>query len=191
MLIPSKGIASNGSAVYHITGNFGGGFNLVIGDFRVNRQTKDCQILVQCTCAKCYAYKSANIKFTNSTFWLFRQNVTTPKFADIPYIYIYTRWTTLLMDPASNESSFPVACLYNRDSRLGAKKSQSQQRVHTRKSDHVTVWVRDWCQLLTMAVMGSCDSQHALPALTPLALQHYGWSSWGHPFTTSEWRWCV
>ena len=59
------------------------------GDWRVNRQIKNRQILVQCTCAIRYAYKSPNIKFANGMFWLFRLNLTTPKIPVIWYIYIY------------------------------------------------------------------------------------------------------
>ena len=64
-----------------------------------------------------------------------------------------TRWTALLVDPASSESSFQIAYhLYDSDSRLGAKQSQGQQRV-------LREWVIKWkygyetsWQLLTMAV---------------------------------------
>ena len=67
------------------------------------------------------------------------------------YIYIYkvcniqSELHSCMVDPASSESYFPVMCrLYDSDSRLVAKQSQGQQRVHTRTSDHVTVWLRDY-----------------------------------------------
>ena len=58
----------------------------LFGDLRVNRQIKNRQIFVQFTLPIRYAYKSPNIKFSNSAFWLFRQNLTTSKFPVIRYV---------------------------------------------------------------------------------------------------------
>ena len=50
------------------------------GDLAIEESTAKCAIR--------YAYKSANIKFANSVFWLFRLNVTTPKFPAVRYIHM-------------------------------------------------------------------------------------------------------
>ena len=66
--------------IYHVTGNFGDSFNLVIWQLESQLPNQNYQILVQCTCAIRYEYKSPNNKFANSAFWLLHQNYTMPKF---------------------------------------------------------------------------------------------------------------